>query len=331
MTDQRIEDLGDDLAVPRKNGELVFEAPWEGRVFGMAVVLSDDRVYAWDDFRDHLVGDRGRRGAWGRLRLLRRWLASFERLLLDSGVVTATARHAHAEFAAGVYDEHEHYETTSDAIASLTRSPQRRRCATSSGAPTGSQSTFSPPGPAVRLRDGLLLRAHGTGPRAGVGGAVSPRVGAAADHTRCDCRWAGALARARSRTSRCCCSPATKPGSTRSSATSRWSPSLTTSKRWSVRIDTCRRHPLSLRRSSMSSTGPSQRREQRAARLQTVKRTRPACRGIEDNHRTGNPQRLRLRAGTRRRRKLATAMGRLPHGGWKAAAGGRRCRRCRRC
>ncbi len=39
MSDQRIEDLGDDLAVPRRNGELVFEAPWEGRVFGMTVAL----------------------------------------------------------------------------------------------------------------------------------------------------------------------------------------------------------------------------------------------------------------------------------------------------
>jgi hypothetical protein len=55
MIDGRIEDLGDDLAVPRKNGELVFAAPWEGRVFGMAVALSDNELYAWDDFRDRLV------------------------------------------------------------------------------------------------------------------------------------------------------------------------------------------------------------------------------------------------------------------------------------
>jgi hypothetical protein len=41
MSDQHVEDLSDDLAVPRKNGELVFEAPWEGRVFGMAVAMSE--------------------------------------------------------------------------------------------------------------------------------------------------------------------------------------------------------------------------------------------------------------------------------------------------
>src|SRR4029079_16295514 len=52
------------------------------------------------------------------------WLASFERLLLETKLISAEELDAGpAEFAPGVYDEHEHYETTSDAIASLTRSP----------------------------------------------------------------------------------------------------------------------------------------------------------------------------------------------------------------
>ncbi|HEU0113727.1 MAG TPA: nitrile hydratase accessory protein [Thermomicrobiales bacterium] len=125
MPDQRIEDLGDALAVPRKNGELVFAAPWEGRVFGMAVALSDDQVYAWDAFRDRLVAEIAAAEEHGDdSGYYERWLASFERLLLDTGVLTAADLDARtAEYAAGVYDEHEHYETTSDAIASLTRSP----------------------------------------------------------------------------------------------------------------------------------------------------------------------------------------------------------------
>ena len=120
MSDRRIEDLGDSLTVPRKNGELVFDAPWEGRVFGMAVVLSDDQLYAWDDFRDHLVAEIAAAEEHGDTSgYYERWLASFERLLLDSGVVTADELDARtAEYATGVYDEHEHYETTSDAIAS---------------------------------------------------------------------------------------------------------------------------------------------------------------------------------------------------------------------
>ena len=124
MSDQRIEDLGDDLAVPRKNGELVFEAPWEGRVFGMAVALSDEQVYDWDAFRERLVAEIAAAEEHGDTSgYYERWLASFERLLLDTGVLTAEELDARtAEFVTGLYDEHEHYETTSDAIASLTRS-----------------------------------------------------------------------------------------------------------------------------------------------------------------------------------------------------------------
>ena len=37
--ENRVEDLSDDLAVPRRNGELVFAAPWEGRVFGISLAV----------------------------------------------------------------------------------------------------------------------------------------------------------------------------------------------------------------------------------------------------------------------------------------------------
>jgi cobaltochelatase CobN len=123
--DNRIESLSDDLAVPRQNGELVFAAPWEGRVFGMAVTLSDNQVYAWEAFRDRLVLEIAAAEEHGDPSgYYERWLASFERLLLESGVITAEELDARtAEYVTGLWDEHEHYETTSDAIASLTRSP----------------------------------------------------------------------------------------------------------------------------------------------------------------------------------------------------------------
>jgi nitrile hydratase accessory protein len=125
--DTRIEGLSDDLAVPRKNGELQFEAPWEARVFGMAVAMYDDRQFAWDDFRLRLVqeiaeaevhcDDSG---------YYERWLGSFERLLLETGVLSPDELDQRtAEFAAGVWDPHEHYETTSDATASSVRSNHR--------------------------------------------------------------------------------------------------------------------------------------------------------------------------------------------------------------
>ncbi len=129
MSDQRVEDLGDDLAVPRKNGELVFEAPWAGRVFGMAVTMSDSQCYAWDAFRDRLAAEIAAAEEHGDgSGYYERWLASFERLLLETGVLTAEELDTRtAEFVTGLHDEHEHYETTSDAIASLTRSPHTSR------------------------------------------------------------------------------------------------------------------------------------------------------------------------------------------------------------
>jgi len=127
--DNRIEDLSDDLAVPRRNGELVFEAPWEGRVFGMAVTLSDNQHCDWAAFRDRLVAEIAAAEEHDDdSSYYERWLASFERLLLDSGILTAEELDTRtAEYTAGLYDEHEHYETTSDAIPSLTRSPHASR------------------------------------------------------------------------------------------------------------------------------------------------------------------------------------------------------------
>ncbi len=124
----RIEELSDDLAVPRRNGELVFGAPWEGRVFGMAVALSENRAFAWDEFRNRLVAEIAAAEEHGDgSGYYERWLASFERLLLETGVLATDELDARtAEFTAGLYDEHEHYETTSDAIASLTRQPSSK-------------------------------------------------------------------------------------------------------------------------------------------------------------------------------------------------------------
>ena len=83
--DPRIANLDESAALPRKNGELVFKAPWEGRAFGMAVVLNEKGSYAWDAFRAHLVEEI----AGGSPEYYESWLAAFESLLIDSGVVSA--------------------------------------------------------------------------------------------------------------------------------------------------------------------------------------------------------------------------------------------------
>ena len=56
-TDQWIANMQGEAALPRDNGELVFEAPWEGRAFGVAVALKEQGLCEWGDFRDRLVAE----------------------------------------------------------------------------------------------------------------------------------------------------------------------------------------------------------------------------------------------------------------------------------
>jgi cobaltochelatase CobN len=80
--------LGGSTAVPRRNGELVFDAPWQGRVFGMAVALSEQGLFAWEEFRQALIREvAGAETRGGEFRYYDAWLAAFERVLADRGVV----------------------------------------------------------------------------------------------------------------------------------------------------------------------------------------------------------------------------------------------------
>jgi nitrile hydratase accessory protein len=42
-------------ALPRSNGELVFDAPWQGRLFGLVVHLCKAGAFKWDEFKTHLI------------------------------------------------------------------------------------------------------------------------------------------------------------------------------------------------------------------------------------------------------------------------------------
>lgn len=44
-----------EAAPPTANGELVFEAPWQSRVFGMARALCEGGYFDWDEFRAELI------------------------------------------------------------------------------------------------------------------------------------------------------------------------------------------------------------------------------------------------------------------------------------
>ena len=99
--DARIAGLGGQAALPRRNGELVFNAPWEGRVFGMAVALTEKGLYPWDEFRARLIDVIAEGGSDYYVN----WLAAFQTLLLARGVVTAAEIHDRAaEYRALVRD-----------------------------------------------------------------------------------------------------------------------------------------------------------------------------------------------------------------------------------
>ena len=42
-------------APPRANGELVFEAPWQSRIFGITLALLEDGRFAWPEFQSRLI------------------------------------------------------------------------------------------------------------------------------------------------------------------------------------------------------------------------------------------------------------------------------------
>ena len=40
---------------PMANGEVLFDEPWQGRVFAMALLLVDQGCFAWDEFQAELI------------------------------------------------------------------------------------------------------------------------------------------------------------------------------------------------------------------------------------------------------------------------------------
>ena len=75
-------------ALPRKNGELVFEQPWHGRAFGMAVALHGQGLFEWEDFRKRLIAEIAEaEQSDAPFEYYRYWLSALERILTESGAV----------------------------------------------------------------------------------------------------------------------------------------------------------------------------------------------------------------------------------------------------
>jgi nitrile hydratase accessory protein len=78
-------------APPRSNGELVFAAPWESRLFGVTVALVEARRFEWGEFQQRLIAAVGRWEAdhpdGADYRYYERWAEALETLLADHGIV----------------------------------------------------------------------------------------------------------------------------------------------------------------------------------------------------------------------------------------------------
>ena len=108
--DRQIANMEEGLALPRKNGELVFDAPWEGRAFGMAVALNENGEYEWSEFQSMLAAEiADAEQSNDSSRYYERWLASLEKLLLDKGMLEAKELEVRTtEYASGERDDDWH-------------------------------------------------------------------------------------------------------------------------------------------------------------------------------------------------------------------------------
>jgi len=75
--------------LPRSNGELIFDQPWESRAFGLAAALADQGLFSWKDFQAGLITEVAAFDAdSGEYRYYERWLGALEALLLERGIVS---------------------------------------------------------------------------------------------------------------------------------------------------------------------------------------------------------------------------------------------------
>jgi nitrile hydratase accessory protein len=83
--------LGAETPLPRDNGELVFEEPWQGRALGMGVVALERTGASWPEFRGYLAAaiaarpaDHGESEATA---YYGAWLDALEALLAERGLL----------------------------------------------------------------------------------------------------------------------------------------------------------------------------------------------------------------------------------------------------
>ena len=110
QTDRQISTMEAQIALPRENGELIFQAPWQARAFGLAVALNQQDLYKWREFSAELAATIAAADQKNDpLSYYTRWVASLEALIIAKGLLSREQLDAKtAECAAGIDDDHAH-------------------------------------------------------------------------------------------------------------------------------------------------------------------------------------------------------------------------------
>jgi len=92
---ERVLDAEGPAAPPRANGELVFHALWESRIFGLTMALYDQGRFEWDEFRDRLIAAiaeaESRLGPDDSFHYYACWLEALQGLLATKGICAPNA------------------------------------------------------------------------------------------------------------------------------------------------------------------------------------------------------------------------------------------------
>ena len=108
--DRQISAMEAQIALPRENGELTFQAPWEARAFGLAVALNEKEIYEWREFSAELaatiaVAEQNKDPS----SYYARWVDSLEELVIARGLISREQLDARtAEYTSGIHDDHDH-------------------------------------------------------------------------------------------------------------------------------------------------------------------------------------------------------------------------------
>ena len=106
--DRQISNMPEEIELPRDNGELIFEAPWEGRVFGLAVALNEGGRYEWSEFvlqlSREIKADPSEEKAY-----YEKWLAGLAGLAIEKGLISKEELEQRTrEYATGERNDDDH-------------------------------------------------------------------------------------------------------------------------------------------------------------------------------------------------------------------------------